>query len=157
MDEALFRRIDALHRKRDQLGLSAEQQRGLDRYHLMHTRAGAALDATAKTRLAAINERLATLGTSFSQNLLADEQAYALELDGEADLAGLPDFVRAAAAEAADERELKGQHVITLSRSSVEPFLQFSTRRDLREKIFRAWIARGASGGATDNKAIIAA
>jgi peptidyl-dipeptidase Dcp len=156
MDEALFRRIDALHRKRDQLGLSAEQQRVLDRYHLMHTRAGAALDAAAKTRLAAINERLATLGTSFSQNLLADEQAYALELDGEDDLAGLPDFVRAAAAEAADERELKGKHVITLSRSSVEPFLQFSTRRDLREKIFRAWIARGASGGATDNKAIIA-
>jgi peptidyl-dipeptidase Dcp len=156
MDEALFRRIDALHRQRDQLGLSAEQLRVLDRYHLMHTRAGAALDAAAKTRLAAINERLASLGTSFSQNLLADEQAYALELDGEDDLAGLPDFVRAAAQEAAEERGHKGKHVITLSRSSVEPFLQFSTRRDLREKIFRAWIARGASGGATDNKAILA-
>jgi peptidyl-dipeptidase Dcp len=156
MDEALFRRIDALHRQRDQLGLSAEQLRVLDRYHLMHTRAGAALNATAKTRLAAINERLASLGTSFSQNLLADEQAYAFELDGEDDLAGLPDFVRAAAQEAAEERGHKGKHVITLSRSSVEPFLQFSTRRDLREKIFRAWIARGASGGATDNKAILA-
>jgi peptidyl-dipeptidase Dcp len=156
MDEALFRRIDALHRQRDQLGLSAEQLRVLDRYHLMHTRAGAALDAAAKTRLAAVNERLASLGTSFSQNLLADEQAYALELDGEDDLAGLPDFVRAAAQEAAEERGHKGKHVITLSRSSVEPFLQFSTRRDLREKIFRAWIARGASGGATDNKAILA-
>jgi peptidyl-dipeptidase Dcp len=156
MDEALFRRIDALHGQRDQLGLSAEQLRVLDRYHLMHTRAGAALNATAKTRLAAINERLASLGTSFSQNLLADEQAYALELDGEDDLVGLPDFVRAAAQEAAEERGHKGKHVITLSRSSVEPFLQFSTRRDLREKIFRAWIARGASGGATDNKAILA-
>jgi peptidyl-dipeptidase Dcp len=163
MDEALFSRIDALHQQQVGAGLkpaptslSAEQQRVLDRYHLMHTRAGAALNATAKTRLAAINERLATLGTNFSQNVLADEQAYALELDGEEDLAGLPDFVRAAAQEAADERGLEGKHVITLSRSSVEPFLQFSRRRDLREKIFRAWIARGAGGGATDNKAIIA-
>jgi peptidyl-dipeptidase Dcp len=156
MNEALFRRIDALHRQRDELGLSSEQKRVLERYHTMHKRAGAALDAAAKARLAAINERLATLGTSFSQNVLADEQGYTLVLEGEDDLAGLPDFVRAAAAEAAEERELAGKHVVTTSRSSVEPFLQFSSRRDLREKIFRAWIARGAGGGATDNKAIIA-
>src|SRR5207247_10091297 len=87
--------------------------------------------------------------------VLADEQAYALVLDGADDLAGLPDFVRAAARAAAAERGLDGKH-ITLARSSVEPFLQFSQRRDLREKIFRAWIARGDGGGATDNKAIIA-
>ncbi len=156
MDAALFRRIDSLHRRRDQLGLSAEQARVLERYHAMFTRAGAALDPPAKARLADINERLATLGTSFSQNVLADEQGYALVLDGEDDLAGLPDFVRAAARMAAEERGLDGKHVITISRSSVEPFLQFSARRDLREKIFRAWIARGDGGGATDNKAIIA-
>jgi peptidyl-dipeptidase Dcp len=156
MDEALFRRIDALHGAREWLGLSAEQQRVLDRYYVMFKRAGAALDATAKARLAAINERLAALGTSFSQNVLADEQSYTLVLDGEDDLAGLPDFVRATAAAAAEERGLGGKHVITTSRSSVEPFLQFSARRDLREKIFRAWIARGDGGGATDNKAIIA-
>jgi peptidyl-dipeptidase Dcp len=167
MNEALFRRIDALHQQQVGAGLkpaptslSPEQRRVLERYHTMHKRAGAALDAAAKTRLAAINERLATLGTSFSQNVLADEQGYTLVLDGEDDLAGLPDFVRAAAAEAAQERteqrELAGKHVVTTSRSSVEPFLQFSSRRDLREKIFRAWIARGAGGGATDNKAIIA-
>src|SRR4029079_13718751 len=77
-------------------------------------------------------------------------------LDGEADLAGLPDFVREAAAAAAEERGLKGKHVITLQRSSVEPFLQFSSRRDVREKAFRAWISRGDNGGKTDNKAIIA-
>ncbi len=88
--------------------------------------------------------------------MLADEQGYTLVLDDEDELAGLPDFVRAAARAAAEERGLAGKHVITLSRSSVEPFLQFSARRDLREKIFRAWIARGAGGGATDNKAIIA-
>src|SRR5262249_42466357 len=107
-------------------------------------------------RLAAIIERLATLGTTFSQNVLADEQSYTLALEGEADLAGLPDFVRAAAKAAAEERGKAGQYVITLSRSSVEPFLQFSSRRDLRERAFRAWIARGDNGGKTDNKAIIA-
>src|SRR5258708_34493746 len=156
MDEALFGRIDGLYRMRDRLALSAEQRRVLERYHLKFTRAGAALDAPAKTRLADVNERLATLGTTFSQNVLADEQSYALVLDGEDDLAGLPDFVRAAARTAAEERGLAGKHAITISRSSVEPFLQFSTRRDLRERIFRTWIARGDGGGATDNKAIIA-
>src|SRR5215471_4005706 len=132
MDEALFGRIDGLYRMRDQLALSAEQRRVLERYHLKFTRAGAALDAPAKARLADVNERLATLGTTFSQNVLADEQSYALVLGGEDDLAGLPDFVRTAA----EERGLAGKHAITISRSSVEPFLQFSTRRDLREKIF---------------------
>jgi peptidyl-dipeptidase Dcp len=152
----LFARIDALYRARDQLGLTAEQQRVLERYHLDFKRAGAALAAPAKARLAAINERLASLGTTFSQNVLADEQAYTLVLEAEADLAGLPDYVRAAARAAAQERGLAHGHVVTLSRSSVEPFLQFSARRDLREKAFRAWIARGEGGGATDNKAIIA-
>ena len=156
MNEGLFRRVDALYRRREKLGLSAEQQRVLERYYLMLKRAGAALDAKSKARLAEINERLATLGTTFSQNVLADEQGYTLVLEGEDDLAGLPDFVRAAARAAAEERGLAGKHVITTSRSSVEPFWQFSARRDLREKIFRAWVARGDGGGKTDNKAIIA-
>jgi peptidyl-dipeptidase Dcp len=156
MNEALFHRIDFLYRRRDALGLTAEQRRVLDRYHVMHKRAGAALDAAAKARLADINERQATLGTNFSQNVLADEQDYALVLEGEDDLAGLPDFVRAAARGTAEERGLAGKHIVTTSRSSVEPFLQFSARRDLREKMFRAWTARGDGGGATDNKAIIA-
>jgi peptidyl-dipeptidase Dcp len=156
MDAALFRRVETLHRARRELSLSAEQERVLERYYAMHKRAGAALAAPAKARLAEINERLASLATAFGQNVLADEQATTLVLDGEDDLAGLPDFVRAAARAAAAERGLHGRHVITISRSSVEPFLQFSARRDLREKIFRAWIARGDGGGATDNKTIIA-
>jgi peptidyl-dipeptidase Dcp len=156
LDEGLFRRIETLHRECDRLALSAEQRRVLERYHVMFTRAGAALDPASKQRLAAISERLATLGTAFDQNVLADEQSYALVLDGENDLAGLPDFVLAAAREAAEERGRKGRHVVTLARSSVEPFLQFSARRDLREKAFRAWIARGDGGGSTDNKATIA-
>ena len=151
----MFQRIDALHRAPD-AGLRAEQRRVLDRYHKMYRRAGAGLDAVTKKRLAEIAERLAVLGTTFSQNVLADEQGYTLTLDSEDDLAGLPDFVRAAARSAAAERGMEGKHVITLSRSSVEPFLQFSSRRDLREKAFRAWIARGDQGGKTDNKAVIA-
>ena len=77
-------------------------------------------------------------------------------LEGEADLAGLPDFLREAAAKAAADRDMPGKHVITLSRSLIEPFLQFSARRDLRETAFKAWIARGEGGGETDNRAIIA-
>jgi peptidyl-dipeptidase Dcp len=154
-DAALFRRIDALVRQDDALGLSAEQKRVLERYHTAGRRAGAALDGAAKKRLAEIVERLAELGTAFSQNVLADEQAYTLSLHGEAELAGLPEFMRDAMKSEAQERGLDG-HVITLSRSYVEPFLQFAQRRDLREKVFRAFVSRGDNSGATDNKAIIA-
>jgi peptidyl-dipeptidase Dcp len=156
MSEVLFRRVDSLHTRRADLALTPEQQRVLERYHLSFSRAGAALDAVAKKRLAEIGERLATLGTTFGQNVLADEQDYRLVLETEDDLAGLPDFVRAALRANAEARGLPGKHVVTLGRSSVEPFLQFSARRDLREKAFRAWIARGDGGAGTDNKAIIA-
>jgi peptidyl-dipeptidase Dcp len=156
LNEKLFRRLDALYARRDGLGLTGEQARVLARYHALFRRAGAGLDAAAKRRLKEIAERLASLGTTFGQNVLADEQSYMMPLAGEADLAGLPDFARAAARGAAADRGLKDRHVVTLSRSSVEPFLQFSARRDLREKAFRAWIARGDGAGATDNKPIIA-
>jgi peptidyl-dipeptidase Dcp len=157
MNEALFCRIEELQQRVGELGLTTEEARVLERYHLAFRRAGGGLGAKAKQRLAEIGERLASLGTTFSQNVLTDEQAYALVLEGEPDLAGLPDFVRAAARGTAEERGLIGKHAVTLSRSSVVPFLQFSARRDLREKVFRAWIARGEGGGETDNTAIIAA
>lgn len=156
MDEKLFARVETLQANRDSLGLTPEQARVLDRYHTIFVRAGARLGAEEKKRLAVITERLASLGTQFSQNVLADEKSYRLVLDGEPDLAGLPEFLREAAAQAAEDAGLKGKHVITLSRSSIEPFLQFSRRRDLREQAFKAWAARGDAGGATDNKAIIA-
>ncbi len=154
-DAALFGRVDALMQRADALGLDAEQKRVLERYHTGFRRAGAGLDDAAKKRLAEITERLASLGTTFSQNVLADEQSFALCLDGKAELAGLPTFMREAMKSEAEERKLNG-HVVTLSRSSAEPFLQFSDRRDLREKVFRAFAMRGDNGGATDNKAIIA-
>ncbi len=122
-NETLFRRIEALHEQRDCSGLNDEERRVLDRYHTIFLRAGAGLTPDAKRRLAQIVERLAALGTAFSQNVLKDEQSYALALETEADLAGLPDYVRHAAARAAEERGLQGKHVITLARSSIEPFL----------------------------------
>jgi peptidyl-dipeptidase Dcp len=140
MNAPLFRRIEALFARSAQLGLSPEQARVLERYHVIHSRSGACS-----------GDR-----PSFSQNVLADEQGEAVVLETEEDLAGLPDFVRAAARAAAEERGLSGKHLITLSRSSVVPFLESSTRRDLREKAFKAWIARGEGGGATDNRALIA-
>jgi peptidyl-dipeptidase Dcp len=154
-DPALFHRIDALFARRGELDLTPEQDRVLERYHLDFTRSGAGLDDAAKRRLSEIVERLATLGTNFGQNVLADEKAYALVLDGEADLAGLPQELRDAAAAAAAERGQPGKHAITLGRSSIEPFLQFSARRDLRETAFKAWMARGESAAA-DNRPIIA-
>ena len=155
LDRALYARIATLYQNRAKLGLNAEQIRVLERYHTRFVRAGGALEKPAQDRLAAINEQLASLGTQFSQNVLADEKAYALILD-EADLDGLPDFARDAARAAAQERGHPGKYAITLARSSCEGFLQFSARRDLREKVFQAWIKRGENGGATDNRALIA-
>lgn len=155
LDDALFARVDALYQARETLGLDAEAARTLERWRIAFTRAGAGLAADKKTRLAAIGERLASLGALFGQNVLADEKAFALVLDGPDDLAGLPESFVAVAAQAAAARGLVGKHVVTLSRSSYEPFMQFSARRDLREKIFRAFVARGAGGGAHDNAAIM--
>ncbi len=155
LNAALFQRIGDLHRRGESLRLTAEQRRVLERYHVQFVRAGAAADAAGQRRLAEINERLASLGTAFGQNVLADEKDYALVLE-EGDLAGLPDFVLAAARAAAEERGFPGKHVVTLSRSSIEPFLQFSARRDLREKAHHAWLMRGENGGATDNRKIVA-
>lgn len=156
MDLALFSRVDAVFGQRESLGLDAEQLRLLERTHRGFVRSGAQLGAEDKARLAAINERLAALGTSFGQNLLKDEASYALVLEDEADLAGLPPFVVAAMARAAADRSHDGKHAVTLSRSIIEPFLTFSTRRDLREQAFAAWSRRGENGGETDNRAIVA-
>jgi peptidyl-dipeptidase Dcp len=156
LNEKLFNRIRELFERRDELDLSEEEARVLERYHTRFVRSGANLGPDEKKRLAEINERLATLGTTFSQNVLADEKSYMLVLESKDDLAGLPDFLVSAAAEAATERGLEGKHVITLLRSSIEPFLQFSQRRDLRETAWRAWLSRGEHDGPTDNRPIAA-
>jgi peptidyl-dipeptidase Dcp len=155
LNRALYARIADLYTRRDALSLDAEQARVLERYHARFVRSGAAVKKPAQDRLAAINERLASLGTQFGQNVLSDEKSFVMVLE-ESDLAGLPDFAMAAARAAADDRGHPGKYVITLARSSVETFLQFSSRRDLREKAFQAWIARGENGGETDNRTLIA-
>lgn len=153
-DARLFERVAALHRRRETLGLSAEQQRLLDRVHTDFVRAGARLAPEAQARHAQVMEALARLTTLFAQNVLHDESSWQLALDGEADLAGLPEFVRANARQAAADRGLPG-HVITLSRSLVVPFLTFSTRRDLREQAWRAWVGRGEHPGEHDNREVV--
>jgi peptidyl-dipeptidase Dcp len=155
LNRALYSRIANLFDRRDTLSLDAEQARVLERYHTRFVRSGAALERKAQDRLATINERLASVGTQFGQNVLSDEKSFVMVLE-ESDLAGLPNFARAAAQAAAEERGHSGKYVITLARSSVETFLQFSARRDLREKAFQAWIARGENGGATDNRGLVA-
>jgi peptidyl-dipeptidase Dcp len=156
LNEPLFRRVDVLYARREELGLDAEQVQLLHRYHVGFSRNGAGLPDSSKARLAEIAERLATLGTEFLQNVLADEKAYLLLLTAKEDLTGLPPQVVYAAAQAAADRGALGKHAVTLSRSSVEPFLQFSARRDLRENAFRAWVSRGETEGPTDNRAIAA-
>ena len=156
LDPKLFARIDDLFQHRDSLSLDAEQARVLERHHTGFVRSGARLEPREKKRVAEINKRLAVLGTQFAQNILADEQAFKLVLNGEQDLAGLPDFVRAAALRTGSDLGLASKHVVTLARSSIEPFLQFSARRDLREKAFVAWTRRGENPGAHDNRNIAA-
>jgi len=153
---ALFARIDALHGRRDRIGLDPEQQRVVERFHLDFVRAGAKLAPAEQMRHAAIMQRLAELTTRFGQNVLADESEFRLVLEGEADLAGLPAFVRDAAQQAARERGIGDGAMITLSRSHIVPFLTFSERRDLREAAWRAWTSRGEHEGASDNRGVAA-
>ncbi|HEV2336469.1 MAG TPA: M3 family metallopeptidase [Stellaceae bacterium] len=155
LDPGLFARIDRLYRERDGMALTPEQRRLLERHHLRLVRSGARLGPDEKARMSAISQRLATLHTLFGQNVLHDEDEWYLPLD-ESDLDGLPDFARAAAATAAQERGLDGRYAITLARASVEPFLAFSARRELRQRAYEAWAARGTHQGAHDNAPLIA-
>jgi len=153
LDPALFRRVSAVHDARENLDLAPDQRRLVERLYLRLTRAGAGLDGAARARLSEISTRLATLHTSFGQNVLADENDWRMVLT-EADLDGLPDFACQAAKEAAAAAGLDG-YVFTLSRSSAEPFLTFSARRDLREKLWRGFAARGALTKGRENAPLI--
>lgn len=154
-NEKLFARVAAVSEARERSGLTPEQQRLAWLQYTDLVRAGAKLDAAAKQRLAAINEELAGLFTTFAQNVLKDEETQAVFLDAAADLAGCPEAVREAAAAAAKEQGRDGW-AITNTRSSVEPFLTYADRRDLRERVWRMFVDRGAGGGPTDNHATIA-
>ena len=156
MDARLFARVDALWKERDGLGLTAEQARVLKLYHEGFVRAGARLDDAGRARMTEIMERLAALGTAFSKNLLADEADLELLIEDRAGLAGVPDSLIDAAAKAAEDRGKPGKFAITASRSSIEPFLQFAERRDLREAAWRGFTGRGAAREETATAGIIA-
>jgi peptidyl-dipeptidase Dcp len=154
-NEALFRRVAAVYQSPDTVRLTPEQRRLAWRHYTDFVRAGARLDAPAKARLSEINQELAGLYTRFSQNVLADESNQVMVLRDTAELAGLPQSLRDAAAAAAAARSEPGAWVITNTRSSIDPFLTYSTRRDLRERAWRMFVNRGDNGGETDNNAII--
>ncbi len=152
-DDLLFQRVHELHERRAELALTSEQLRMLERQHLDFVRAGAELAAPDRQRYAQIMQAQAQLMTRFAQNVLFDESNWHLALQGEADLAGLPDLVRASAQQAASDRGLPG-HAITLSRSLVVPFLTFSERADLRQRAWAAWVGRGENPGEHDNREV---
>ncbi|HOK78915.1 MAG TPA: M3 family metallopeptidase, partial [Verrucomicrobiota bacterium] len=154
-NEKLFRRIEAIYQSPDKSKLTPEQQRLVWFHYTNFVRAGAKLDPAGKARVAEINQRLATLYTTFSQNLLADEEEYATVISDSRDLEGLPESFRAAAAAEAKSRGQEGKWVIANTRSSVEQFLTYSTRRALREQVWRQFVSRGDHPGPRDNKPII--
>lgn len=152
--EALFARIRDLWDRRAEMDLGDEEARVLYLTHRGFVRGGAALEGADAERMKEVKSRLAVLGTAFTQNLLKDESDWSMGLS-EADLEGLPGFVVDAARAAGEAAGADGP-LVTLSRSLIVPFLQFSPRRDLREKAWRAWVMRGENGGETDNRGIAA-
>ena len=154
MHPVLFARLDTVYQQRETLGLDAEALRVLERYHLDFVRAGAQLQGDSRDRLADIAQRLAVLGTQFSQNVLADEENWILPLT-DAQMAGIPASIRDAAASKAAELKIEAPFAVTLSRSSAEPFLQYADDRACRETLYRAWVSRGDNANDHNNKAII--
>jgi peptidyl-dipeptidase Dcp len=154
LDAALFARIEKVYQAR--ASLNAEQRRVVEKYYEDFVRAGAKLNDQEKQRVREIDQRMSMLSVQFQQNQLADSNAFSLELKTDADRAGLPAFALEAALQAGKDAGQEGKYLITLSRSSVETFLQLGENRELREQAFNAWAARGANGNQWDNRKIIA-
>jgi len=154
-NERLFQRIAKVHETRKQAQLAPDQQRLTERVYDAYVRSGAKLDATQKKQLGDINQKLAVLFTDFGNKVLADENSW-IVIDKKDDLAGLPDSMRSSFEAAAKEKGLPGKWIVVNTRSSVDPFLTFSAKRELREKVWKAFKKRGDNGGANDTKATIA-
>jgi peptidyl-dipeptidase Dcp len=155
LNEKLFQRIKTVYEKKDELDLTEEQNMLLEKYYKDFVRGGANLDEEEKARLREINKELSVITLNFGENILKEDNRFELVIENEDDLAGLPQQVITAAAEAAKERGHEGKWVFTLHNPSMIPFLQYSQRRDLREKIFKAYINRGNNNDELDNKAIL--
>lgn len=155
LNEKLFARVKALYDTRESLGLNAEQLRVLDKYYKNFVRSGAALSATDKEKLRAINKELGLAELAFGQNILEETNAYQKVIDNEADLAGLPQSVRDAAAEDAKTAKLEGKWVFTTQKASFIPVLQYSENRELRKELLLAYSSRANNNNANDNKSVI--
>jgi peptidyl-dipeptidase Dcp len=155
LNEKLFARIKAVHEKKDSLNLSKEQDKLLEKYYKDFVRGGANLDPEQKTRLKAINEELSLLSLKFGDNILEENNRFKMVLENKEDLAGLPQSSIDAAAEAAKENGLEGKWVFTLHKPSLIPFIQYSDKRELREKMFKGYITRGDHNDKLDTKAIL--
>ncbi len=155
MNGVLFERIDTIYQSRDDLHLTNEQNRLLEEYYREFVRGGANLDAGEKKRLREINKKLSLLTLRFGENILKENNRFELVIDSREDLAGLPEPVVKAGAETAAERGHEGKWVFTLHKPSMLPFLKYSGKRDLREKIYKAYINRGDHDDQLDNKEII--
>lgn len=154
LNEKLFQRVKAVYEQKDELNLTAEQDKLLEEYYKSFVRGGANLDEEKKAELREINEELSLLSLQFGENILKEDNGFYIVLENEEDLAGLTENVISAAAESAAERDLEGKWVITLHKPSWIPFLQYSERRDLREKIYKGYINRGDNDNEFDNKEI---
>ncbi len=155
LNQALFGRVKAVYEKRDGLSLSVEAQTLLEETWQDFIRGGANLDAREQDELRAINEKLSVLTLQFGQNILKEDNGFQLVLEQEEDLAGLPERVVSGGARAAQEAGLSGKWLFTLHKPSLFPFMTYSTRRDLREKLYRGYIERGANGNALDNRKLL--
>jgi peptidyl-dipeptidase Dcp len=151
----LFARVKTIYEKRENLGLNEEENILLENTYKDFVRSGADLNENDKAALRAVNEELSTLYVKFRKNQLNQTNAVALVIENESDLAGLSDDLITAAAETAKSRGMEGKWVITLQKPSFEPFLQYSEKRQLREKVYKGYINRGNKGDEYDNKAIV--
>lgn len=156
LNDTLFQRVKSVYENRDKFNLTEEEKKVLDDTYKGFIRSGAALSPEDKEKLRKINEELSLLSVKFGQNLLAETNGYKLVIDNEQDLSGLPEGVKNQAAAMAKSLNMDGKWVFTLQVPSMTPFLQYSDRRDLREKLFTAYFMKGDNNNDKDNKAIIA-
>lgn len=155
LNEKLFQRIKSIYELRDKLNLTAEQMRLLEKYYKDFVRGGANLNEEQKTKLREINKELSILTLKFGENILKETNSFKMILDKKEDLDGLPESVIESSAKAAKDAGLEGKWLFTLDKPSFIPFLQYSKRRDLREKIFNAYINRGNNNNEFDNKDVL--
>ena len=155
LNQGLFKKISAVYQQKDALGLTTEQQRLLDKIYKDFVRSGANLEADKQARLREINKQLSTLGITFSNNILNENNAFKLYVDKKEDLAGLPEWFCQSAAQEAKADGQEGKWLLTLHNASRLPLLQYSANRPLREKIYKAYINRGNNNDKNDNKKII--